>query len=313
MRLPAGTCTALSAGQGTRGGSRVSPLPGKYAAAAACPSHEHPAAFVLIAAFLLAATAHAQGWYRAPQVAPSSFANSSRLDALVRANQLYLSLPDAIAVALENNLDIELQRFATRIADTDVLRARGGGQLRGVTMTVSELPQSVITPGEPLITSAAGGAALATSIIANVADVYPVTGATTNLSVNGGTTTVAVPFSSGPPIPTYDPAVNGQLTWQHQTTPQINPASYGVPALVARNLLGNVGLTAGFSPGTSPPPVKMPTVFSLSAIGNSFSRYRQHNFNSITHFRHKAKKDNANLFALSIGKLIHHSFPHQII
>jgi outer membrane protein TolC len=204
----------------------------------------------LLAALLLAATAHAQSWYRAPRVAPSSFANSSRVDALIRANQLYLSLPDSIAIALENNLDIELQRFATRIADTDLLLARGGGQLRGVTMTVSELPQSVIAPGEPLITSAAGGAVLSTSIIANVADVYPVTGAITNLSVNGSTSTVAVPFSSGPPIPTYDPAVNGQFNWEHQSAPQINPASYGVNPLVARNLLGNVGLTAGFSPGT---------------------------------------------------------------
>jgi outer membrane protein len=205
---------------------------------------------VLVIIILLATTLQAQSLYHAPPVPPSSFTNSSRADALIRANQLYLSLPDAIAIALENNLDLELQRYATRIADTDLLRAKGGGQLRGVTLSVSELPQSVVTPGEPLITSAAGGAVLSSNIIANVADVYPVTGATTNLSVNGSTSTIAVPFAAGPPIPTYDPALTGQLNWEHQTTPQNNIAATGAGSLVTRNLMGNLGLTAGFSPGT---------------------------------------------------------------
>jgi outer membrane protein TolC len=204
----------------------------------------------LLTALLLAATAHAQGWYRAPEVSPTSFADSGRADSLIRANQLYLSLQDAIAIALESNLDIELERYGMRIADTDILRAKGGGQLRGVSMTVSELPQSVTIPGEPLVTSAAGGIAQASSVVANVADVYPVTGSTTNLSVNGSTTTIAVPFATGPPIPTFDPALTGQLNWAHQTTPQIDPAAVGSGALVAQGPMGNIGLNAGFSPGT---------------------------------------------------------------
>ena len=67
-------------------------------------------------------------WYQAPTpVAPLSFQNSGRLESLMRAGKVYLSLPDAIALALENNLDVELQRTLPRIAGTDVQRASGGG------------------------------------------------------------------------------------------------------------------------------------------------------------------------------------------
>ncbi len=52
-----------------------------------------------------------------------NFQNSQRIFDLMRAGQLYLSLDDAIALALENNLDIELERFLPKIADTDLLRA----------------------------------------------------------------------------------------------------------------------------------------------------------------------------------------------
>ena len=188
--------------------------------------------------------------YRARYVSPVSFANSSRVDTLIRAGQLYLSLEDAIAIALENNLDIELQRFGAGIADTDLLRAKGGGTLRGVGLTVTELPQSVTIPGTPIVTSAAGGIAPSSSIITSINDVYPVTGATSTLSVNGSTSTFGTPFGSGPPIPTYDPAITGQLGWQHETTPENNPAASGSSSLITHGFTGNAGLQAGFSPGT---------------------------------------------------------------
>ena len=69
--------------------------------------------------------------YLAPKVAPVNMQNSQRIFDLMRAGQLYLSLDDAIALALENNLDIELERFLPKISNTDLLRARGGGLLRG--------------------------------------------------------------------------------------------------------------------------------------------------------------------------------------
>src|SRR5437773_2692627 len=82
-------------------------------------------------------------WYQARPVAPASFQNSSRLESLMRAGKLYLSLPDAIALALENNLDIELQRNLAPIAGTDVQRASGGGLLRGLTLLINQPPPGI--------------------------------------------------------------------------------------------------------------------------------------------------------------------------
>lgn len=67
------------------------------------------------------------GRYQWRPEAPANLANSSRLEALIRAGRIYLSLQDTIALALENNLDIELQRYALRSVDADLLRARAGG------------------------------------------------------------------------------------------------------------------------------------------------------------------------------------------
>jgi outer membrane protein len=58
--------------------------------------------------------------------------NSQRLDALVHNGKIYLNLADAIALALENNYDIAIQRYNLQIADTDLLRARTGSSLLGV-------------------------------------------------------------------------------------------------------------------------------------------------------------------------------------
>jgi len=59
--------------------------------------------------------------------APVQLANSGRLEALLRGGNLYLSLQDAIALALENNLDIAIQRYAPRLAEAELLRAEAGG------------------------------------------------------------------------------------------------------------------------------------------------------------------------------------------
>jgi outer membrane protein len=75
---------------------------------------------------------------------PVSFANSPRLESLVRAGNLYLGLQDAIAIALENNLDIELQRYGPQQAEANLLRARAGGLLRGVSTSIQAGPNSAV-------------------------------------------------------------------------------------------------------------------------------------------------------------------------
>src|SRR5882724_489553 len=81
-----------------------------------------------------------RGAYRPPSVAPLEIRDSARIHDLIRAGQIYLSLQDAIALALENNLDIQLQRYGVSMAATDTLRALGGGTTRGVPLTANEAP-----------------------------------------------------------------------------------------------------------------------------------------------------------------------------
>src|SRR5690242_9570765 len=72
------------------------------------------------------------------QTAPRvNFDNSARLHDLLRAGNLYLSVQDALALAIENNLDIELQRFNLPVADAELLRTKGGGLTRGLNYTLS--------------------------------------------------------------------------------------------------------------------------------------------------------------------------------
>jgi outer membrane protein len=72
------------------------------------------------------------GPYMARHLPPPNLANTARIDQLLHDGKLYLSLDDAIALALENNLDIAIARYNLNIADTDVLRAKAGAQILGV-------------------------------------------------------------------------------------------------------------------------------------------------------------------------------------
>src|SRR5665213_564553 len=70
--------------------------------------------------------------YEARPLAPVNVSNSSRIDALLRAGNLYLSLSDAIALALENNLDVEIERYEFSLAAADLLRAQSGASILGI-------------------------------------------------------------------------------------------------------------------------------------------------------------------------------------
>ena len=79
--------------------------------------------------------------YRGKTVPAPSMANSPRLNSLIRDGKLYLSLRDAIDLALENNLDIVIARYNLPIAQMDILRTKAGGVVRGVnTGVVSGTP-----------------------------------------------------------------------------------------------------------------------------------------------------------------------------
>ena len=100
-----------------------------------------------------------------------SFQNSTRIFELIRAGQLYLSLADAIALALENNLDLQLERFLPEIARTDVERAKGGGLLRGLSLLVNQAPPGIGGPNGPLLTSLTAGSTPAPLVNTNFSDI----------------------------------------------------------------------------------------------------------------------------------------------
>ena len=122
------------------------------------------------------------GGYHASAVSSFDSHDSPKLHDLIRGGQLYLSLQDAIALTLENNLDIELQRYATPMAATDTLRAKGGGTLRGVPLIVNDAPPGVGGPGSPLLNSAPSGSTPQSTVTSNVSDAQFIGSAQANTS-----------------------------------------------------------------------------------------------------------------------------------
>lgn len=65
--------------------------------------------------------------YQPRTVPPINLANTSRLDALIKAGNLYLTAQDVVSLVLENNIDIEVQRYGPLLAREVLRRAQGGG------------------------------------------------------------------------------------------------------------------------------------------------------------------------------------------
>ena len=174
------------------------------------------------------------------------FENSPRVHELIRAGNLYLSLQDALALAIENNLDIELQRYVLPTGNTELLRAKGGGLNRGLNFTLAEVPVGTGGPLSPVLTTpaAAGRATAGSSISTSALGLNALGEPQVNDSIQG-----TIAQSVGTAIPIYDPIMTGQLNWTHQTTPQTSLASYGTSTLVTGTTLFNAGVQQGFGSG----------------------------------------------------------------
>ena len=142
------------------------------------------------------------GPYRAPTVAPLFPGNGDRLRSLVRDGKLYLTSRDAIALAIENNLDVEIERYNLVLADTDRRRAAGGGNLRGIDYTIQEPPNGVGGPGSPLLNTAAVNPNPTTPTVTDLTSLNATTQAVTNLS---GASTATAQYANGPTVPLFDP------------------------------------------------------------------------------------------------------------
>lgn len=168
--------------------------------------------------------------YRATEVGPINVTNTNRLDSLLKGGNLYLSLQDAIALALENNLDVETQRYGAVIAQTNLLRARSGGALRGVTPAVATGPSS-----------AAAGSVNNTGI----------QGSAASTAASGGNNQGVLIQQTGSVIPNLDPSIQGFLRFGHTSTPQTNVIVTGTTALVQSTDVGQLQLAQGFLTGTT--------------------------------------------------------------
>jgi len=182
----------------------------------------------------------------APRIdAPVNFANSARVHELIRAGNMYLSLADALALAIENNLDIELQRYGLPAGDTEVLRAKGGGLLRGLNFTLAETPVGVGGPLSPVVTNPATTQGTpGTSVATNALELGVLGEPQDNYSMQG-----AIPQSTGSSVPVFDPALVGQLNWTHTSAPQSSFATYQTNALISNITAANFGIQQGFSSG----------------------------------------------------------------
>jgi outer membrane protein len=169
------------------------------------------------------------GRYRANPMRRTISGDSARLDALTRAGNLYLSLKDAIALAIENNLDVEYQRITPLLAEADLLRARAGGVARGVPSNVREGPTGLGSSG----TSISGTTGL---------QGQPDTGG----SSTTGTTVPAAVTASGPGVPNLDPTLIGSIGYIRANRPQTNTFITGTNANISSSSLGDLRLQKGF-------------------------------------------------------------------
>lgn len=133
--------------------------------------------------------------YTPQHVAPPTFSNTPRIESLVHDGKLMLSIDDAIALALENNLDIAIQRDNIRIADTDLLRAQAGASILGVNFGVV---QGTPGGGVGAIGSQVGTGPGGTGIAAG--------GAGAGLGGIVGST-----LGLGPQITSFDPVLTGTI------------------------------------------------------------------------------------------------------
>jgi len=171
------------------------------------------------------------GPYTPRHLSAPNLANTGRIDSLMHDGKLYLSLNDAIALALENNLDIAIARYNLNIADTDILRAKAGAAVLGV-------PSGIVqnTPGGGVgglggqVGSGTGGTSLGAGGAGAGAG-----------GLNGST------LGFGPQITSFDPIITGTLQSDH--------ARFACTSIFCGNFqnttTGNFAYQQGFAWGTN--------------------------------------------------------------
>jgi outer membrane protein len=172
--------------------------------------------------------------YKPGYVPPPNLNNTDRMQQLMRDGKIMLSMNDAVALALENNLDLVLARYNLNIADTDILRADAGANILGVnTGIVQNTPGGGVGGLGGTVGSGTGG----TSIAAG--------GAGTGTNGLVGST-----LGIGSPITSFDPVVTGTLQMDRNFTQSTSVFS-PVPIANTNTGTGNFSYLQGFHTGTN--------------------------------------------------------------
>ena len=124
--------------------------------------------------------------------------NTSHLYGLIRSGNLYLTVHDALQLAIEASLDLEIERYNMVSADWQVQRAASGGLLRGV--TGANAASISLGSGQGIAGSIRGGGGAAGAGTATIAG-------------------AALVQQIGPVTPQLDPIYTASVAFAHQTSP----------------------------------------------------------------------------------------------
>jgi outer membrane protein TolC len=172
--------------------------------------------------------------YKPGYVPPPNLNNTDRIQQLMRDGKIMLSMNDAVALALENNLDLVLARYNLNIADTDVLRAEAGANILGVnTGIVQNTPGGGVGGLSGTVGSGAGGTSVAAGGVGT--------------GTNG---LVSSTLGIGSPITSFDPVINSTLQMDRnfvQSTSVFSP----VPIANTNTGTADFSYLQGFHTGTN--------------------------------------------------------------
>jgi outer membrane protein TolC len=186
--------------------------------------------------------------YQAHPVPKVSFEDSPRIDKLMRAGNIYLSLRDAIALALENNLDIEYARFTPKLSEANLLRASGGQLLRNISSNITSGPSS---------------ASLGVLASTQLGSGYT-SGGSSSGSGQGGVLSGLNVQLAGTSVPNLDPTLYVGGTFSHSTSIQ-----------TATNITGTNFLTTDYKGNTVYIQQGMITGTTATLYMNNYFHYKQ--------------------------------------
>jgi outer membrane protein len=163
--------------------------------------------------------------YEPKTVPPVNLSNTGRIESLLRDGKLYLSLQDAIALALENNVDIEVERYLFPLAQADLVRAQSGNSTQGFSTATSAGSTGLNTTSAPSFLSILSQNSIYSSLAS---------GSPSSVNPNG-----------------FDPTINSTVDWGHISSPQQNTVTTGTTSLVTTNTIANFNIQQNFSTGGS--------------------------------------------------------------